>query len=154
MSSLVLAELTPDNLPAAAALRVAPGQEGFVASVLESVAEAYVNPPAWPRVVLRDGEVVGFVMASFDPDNEIEEFRAGVWRLLVDASAQRSGVGRFAVEEVAREARRRGVDRLTVLWERGEGGPEGFYLRLGFVPTGVELFGEVVGALDLRPLDL
>lgn len=61
MSSFALVELTPDNLPAAAALRVAPGQEGFVATVLESVAEAYVNPPAWPRVVLRDGEVVGFV---------------------------------------------------------------------------------------------
>ncbi|ACZ20987.1 acetyltransferase [Sanguibacter keddieii DSM 10542] len=149
MSSFALVELTPDNLPAAAALRVAPGQEGFVATVLESVAEAYVNPPAWPRVVLRDGEVVGFVMASFDPDNEIEELRAGVWRLLVGASAQRSGVGRFAVEQVADEARRRGLDRITVLWERGEGGPEGFYLRLGFEPTGVELFGEVVGALDI-----
>lgn len=29
-----------------------------------------------------------------------------------------------------------------------ESGPEGFYLRLGFVPTG-QLFGETVGALDL-----
>jgi len=35
-----------------------------------------------------------------------------------------------------------------VLWEKGDGGPEGFYLRLGFVPTG-ELFGEIVGAKDI-----
>jgi len=38
--------------------------------------------------------------------------------------------------------------RITVLWQRGPGGPEGFYLRLGFVPIG-ELFGEVVGAKDI-----
>lgn len=149
MTSLTLAELTPENLPAAVGLRVAPGQEVFVASVLESVAEAYVNPSAWPRAVVRDGTVVGFVMASFDPDHDVEEFRAGIWRLLVDASAQGTGVGRYAVEQVVAEARRRGTSRITVLWERGEGGPEGFYLRLGFVPTGVELFGQTVGALDV-----
>jgi diamine N-acetyltransferase len=50
------------------------------------------------------------------------------------------------VDALADEARRRGVERITVLWERGEGGPEEFYLKLGFEPTGEELFGEVVGA--------
>jgi diamine N-acetyltransferase len=29
--------------------------------------------------------------------------------------------------------------------------PEGFYLRLGFRPTGEELFGEVVGELLFPP---
>ena len=119
-----------------------------MAPVVESVAEAYVTPTAWPRAILDDDEVVGFVMANFDPDHELEAFRAGVWRLNVAATAQGRGVGRFAVEQVAAEARRRGVERITVLWERGEGGPEGFYLRLGFVPTG-ELFGETVGTLEL-----
>jgi diamine N-acetyltransferase len=87
-------------------------------------------------------------MANFDPDNELEAFRCGIWRLNVAADAQGSGVGRFAVEAVAEEARRRGSSRMTVLWEKGDGGPEGFYLRLGFVPTG-ELFGEIVGAKDI-----
>ncbi|MFC3686976.1 GNAT family N-acetyltransferase [Aquipuribacter hungaricus] len=146
--TLRLAELTPENLPAAVRLRLAPGQERFVAPVVESVAEAYVTPTAWPRVVLDDDEVVGFVMANFDPDHELPEFRAGVWRLSVAAGAQGRGVGRFAVDQVAAEARRRGVRRITVLWEQGEGGPEGFYLRLGFVVTG-ELSGETVGTLEL-----
>lgn len=53
------------------------------------------------------------------------------------------------MEAVAEEARRRGLERITVLWERGEDGPEAFYLRCGFVPTGEELFGETVGALQL-----
>lgn len=65
------------------------------------------------------------------------------------ADAQGRGVGRFAVQQLAAEARSRQVKRITVLWLRGDGGPEGFYRTLGFVPTGQELFGQVVGALDL-----
>jgi diamine N-acetyltransferase len=148
MTDLRLAELTPDTLPAAVGLTLKPEQDKFVAPVLESVAEAYVTPTAWPRVVLDGDRVVGFVMANFDPDNELEAFRCGVWRLNVAADAQGRGVGRFAVDAVAAEARRRGQSRISVLWEKGAEGPEGFYLRLGFVPTG-ELFGEVVGVKDI-----
>jgi diamine N-acetyltransferase len=147
--TLRLAELTPENLPGAVKLALKPGQERFVAPVVQSIAEAYVTPTAWPRVVLDGDEVVGFVMGNFDPDNELEAFRAGIWRLNVAGSAQGRGVGRFAVEQLAAEARRRGVSRITVLWEPGEGGPEAFYLALGFVPTGEILFGETVGALEL-----
>jgi len=120
-----------------------------VAPVVYSLAEAYVTPTAWPRAVLDGDEVVGFVMANFDPDNEIDAFRAGVWRLNVAEAAKGRGVGRFAVEQVADEARTRGVDAITVLWEPGDDGPEGFYLKLGFEPTGEVLFGERVGRLHL-----
>jgi diamine N-acetyltransferase len=149
MTTLRLAELTSDNLPAAVRMPLKPGQENFVAPVVMSVAEAYVNPTAWPRVVLDDEQVVGFIMGNFDADNEIEAFRAGIWRLNVHADAQGRGVGRFAVQQLAAEARSRQVNRITVLWLRGEGGPEGFYRNLGFIPTGEELFGQVIGALDL-----
>jgi diamine N-acetyltransferase len=36
-----------------------------------------------------------------------------------------------------------------VFWVPGEGGPEGFYLRLGFRPTGEEFDGQVLGELLL-----
>lgn len=127
------------------------GEKSPVAPVVFSIAEAYVTPTAWPRLILDDDEPVGFVMANWDPDNEIEAFRAGVWRLNVADAARGKGVGRFAVERVIDEARRRGVARITVLWEKGDDGPEGFYLALGFVATGEELFGELVGALDVPP---
>lgn len=120
MTDLWLTELTVENLSAATKLRLKPGQERFVAPVVESIASAYVNPTAWPRVVMDGHEIVGFVMANFDPDNELEAFRAGVWRLNVAADAQGRSAGRFAVEAVADEARRRGVQRITVLWERGK----------------------------------
>lgn len=92
--------------------------------------------------------VVGFVTANWDPENEIDAFRCGIWRLNVAESAKGRGVGRFAVEQVADEGRRRGYQRITVLWDPASDGPGGFYLRLGFRPDG-ELFGETVGVLDL-----
>src|SRR5690348_18291361 len=62
MGDLRLAELTQDNLSAAVGLTLKPGQEKFVAPVVESIAEAYVTPTAWPRVVVDGDRVVGFVM--------------------------------------------------------------------------------------------
>jgi diamine N-acetyltransferase len=86
-------------------------------------------------VIVDDDQVIGFVMANFDPDTEQEAFRCGIWRLNVAAAAQGQGAGRFAVDAVIEEARRRGQTRLTVLWEKGSDGPEGFCLKLGFVPS-------------------
>ena len=149
MASLHLTELTADNL--SGALRLPPQADDVepVSPVAWSVAEAYVNPTAWPRVILDGDEVVGFVMANWNPDEEIPEFRAGIWRLNVAREARMRGVGRFAVEQVADEARRRGLDRITVLWVPGPDGPEGFYLSCGFRKTGNIVFDEVAGELLL-----
>lgn len=57
-----------DNLRAVTAVRVADEQRRFVADVVESLAEAYVQPDvAWPRAILDGDAVVGFVMGGFDP---------------------------------------------------------------------------------------
>jgi diamine N-acetyltransferase len=145
-----LVELTPDNIDAACCIDVKPEQRKFVAPVVKSLAEAYVNAGvAWPRLILDDDRVVGFVMGGFDPASEIEAFRAGIWRLNIAAGEQGRGYGRFAVEAIAAEARRRGQHRITVLWVPGDGGPEGFYLRMGFTPTGEVMSGQVVGELML-----
>lgn len=144
MSELRLAELDGDNLGAVIQIPPAVGAKAYVAPVVYSIAEAYVTPTAWPRVILDGDAVVGFVMANWDPDNEIPAFRGGIWRLNIADDAKGRGVGRFAVEEVAAEARRRGYDEITVLWDPAPDGPEGFYLRVGFQKTG-ELFGETIG---------
>ena len=146
-----LVSLTSENLGKAVRITLRPEQEAFVAPVVQSIAEAYVNPTAWPRLVVDGDEVLAFIMGNFDPDHEIEAFRAGIWRLNVAATAQGRGVGRFAVRSLEEEARNRGVRRISVLWEHGEHGPERFYLKLGFVPTGEESFGEVVAFKDLGP---
>ncbi len=150
MSELRLEELSAATIVAVNSLGLKRGQEQFITPVSYAAAAA-VTPAhsAWQRVVLLDGRVVGFVHANFDPDSTQEEFRAALWRINVDAESQGSGVGRFAVEALIEEARNRGVDRLTVLWERGEDGPEGFFLRLGFEPIGETPYGEVIGAIAL-----
>ena len=142
-----LIPITPDNIDQAIRITLRPGQERFVAPVVNSLAEAFVHPVAWPRLVTDGGNVVGFVMGSFDPANELDFFRCGIWRLNIDGAQQGHGYGRFAVQGVIDEARRRGERRVTVLWVPGEEGPEDFYLKLGFSPTGQEFYGQVVGEL-------
>src|SRR5713101_1175356 len=126
--TLSLVELTPDNIDAACRVDVKPEQQTFVASVVDTLAQAYVHyGTAWARLMLDDDRVVGFVMGNFDPDSEIEAFRTSIWRLNIAADEQRRGYGRYAVEAFAAEARRRGgaaARRNTVLWKQGDGGPE------------------------------
>lgn len=148
-----LREVDADNLKAVTAVQVADDQRRFVADVVQSLAEAYVQPDvAWPRAIVDGDEVVGFVMGGFDP-GPLEWWPDGslnaVWRLNVAAEHQGRGVGRFAVEQLADEARRRGCDRLTVFFLDEEGGPGPFYERLGFVRDGQVLGDETVAHLPL-----
>ncbi|MER7503757.1 GNAT family N-acetyltransferase [Nonomuraea pusilla] len=149
---LRLVSITPANIDAALGLKVRPDQERFVAPVVKSLAEAYVHGQvAWPRLILDGNLPVGFLMAflDIDWDGKGVDFRSGLWRLNVTEGAQGRGVGRFAVASVAAEVRRRGSAHMYVTWEPGEGGPEGFYLKLGFRVTGEESGGQTVGVLDL-----
>ncbi|WP_125098524.1 GNAT family N-acetyltransferase [Leucobacter chromiireducens] len=150
MTELRLEELSAATIVAVNTLGLKPGQEQFITPVSYAAAAA-VTPAhtAWQRVVLDGDQVVGFIHGNFDPDAPQEEFRAALWRINVDAEAQGAGVGTFAVSALIDEARARGVDRLTVLWERGEDGPEEFFLHMGFVPVGETPYGEVVGAITL-----
>lgn len=150
MGTLKLEELSASTIVAVNALSMKPGQEQFITPVSYAAAAA-VTPldSAWQRVVLDGDRVVGFVHGNFDPDNAHEEFRACLWRINVDAEAQGKGVGTFAVKGLLDEAKRRGLSRVTVLWERGELGPEDFFLHIGFKPIGETEYGEVIGAIDL-----
>jgi diamine N-acetyltransferase len=140
------------NVGPACRITLKPGQDAFVAPVAVSLAEAYVQPNvAWPRVAVDDdGKVLGFAMGAFDPIGEPGFFRCGIWRLNVAADAQGRGVGRELVNAVLDEARRRGEGtRASTRCVCRDGGPEGFYRRIGFEPTGEEFHGHIVGAIDL-----
>ncbi len=150
MTNLSLAKITKDNVGAVCKLSVEPHQQSYVAPVVKSLAEAYAEyEVAWPRVIFDGEDMVGFVMAAFEPDCPIDYFRCGIWRLNIAAGNQGRGYGRFAVEAVLDEARRRNEKQATVLWAPGEHSPEAFYLKLGFRKTGVVHDGQHVGAIDL-----
>ncbi|MDY0815586.1 GNAT family N-acetyltransferase [Kitasatospora purpeofusca] len=153
-AALRLEPVTPANIDAALELKVRPDQEHLVSPVVKSLAEAYAHGgAAWPRLVYDGDRPVGFVMAFFDitfyPDRPGDLPRSGLWRLNIAAGTQGRGYGRFAVEQVAAEIRRRGGRRVTVSYVPGEGGPAGFYERLGFRPTGEFSGDQAVAELDL-----
>jgi diamine N-acetyltransferase len=149
-----LEEITPGNFETATGIRVRPEQEFAVSPVMQSLAEAYVHPTgvAWPRLIVDGDRTAGFLMAFLDIDWRADGgsvVRSGLWRLNIAADAQGRGYGRFAVESVAAELRRRGTKELYVTWHEGPHGPAEFYLRLGFRRTGELVEGETVGVLDL-----
>lgn len=145
MSELRMVELSAATIVAVNNLSLKPGQEQFLAPVSYGIAATVMNPQtSWQRVVLDGDRVVGFVSANFDADAPEEHFRSVLWRINVDAEGQGKGVGRFAVERLLEEAAARGFDRLNVIYEAGEGGPEAFFLRVGFTPVGETEYGEVI----------
>ena len=142
---LRLESVTQENVRAACQLVLRPEQEDLVAPVAWSLADAYTMPGiAWPRLLYDGGQLVGFIMAAFAVEHESPLFHSYLWRLAIGAEHQGKGYGRFAVGELCHEARRRGHHRLTVSYHAGEHGPEGFYRRLGFHPTGEYNEGETV----------
>ena len=151
--------VTDEDRAAALALELKPGQDQFVASVAESFEDAEREARAVPRYwTVNDGSrVVGFVMISdgipagrlaTDSDLLGPYF---LWRLLIDRRQQRRGFGTATIDAVVEYLRGRpNGDALLVSAGQGDGSPQPFYERYGFIPTGQIVDGEVVLRLDLR----
>lgn len=140
-----LVPITDDNVREVVDLAVAPEQRAFVADNVWSLAQAYAESAiAWPRAITVDGRPVGFLMLEIDPDEE-DGRPFWLWRLMIDARHQRQGLGRAALAAAIEHVRALGGTELFTSWVLGEGGPEPFYLGLGFEPTG-ELDGDEVVA--------
>ena len=151
---VILDEISDGNRAAVLALRVAPGQEQFVSSVRESLAEVAEYPHAkpWYRAVVVDGTPVGFVMVSWDAEPQPPEIIGPwfLWKLLIDERYQGRGYGAEVVRQVTELVRAEGAADLLTSYVPEPGGPAGFYERLGFVPTGdVDGDGEVIMRLAL-----
>jgi diamine N-acetyltransferase len=108
-----------------------------VAASIEEAAETSEGNP-WYRAVYLEGEPVGFVMLSWDVTPDPPDIIGPwfLWKLLVDERHHGRGMGRAIVDEVVRLIRAEGATELLTSHVIGEGGPGGFYDRLGLVPTG------------------
>jgi diamine N-acetyltransferase len=151
---VTLREIDDDNREAVVGLQLAPGQERFVSSVAESLAIAVDEPHGnpWYRAIFAGDEPVGFVMVSWNVEPQPPELIARwfLWKLLVDERHQGHGYGREAVRQVVELVRAEGATDLVTSYVPEDGGPAGFYERLGFVPTGeVDEHGEVIVRLEL-----
>lgn len=155
LAGLRLAELGVDNIHAVNQLSVRPGRERFVLPLTYSLAVTPSDPStSWQRVALDGDEVVGFLHATLDQDPAASEpFRACVWRIFVDGDAQHRGVGTFLIRSFAAAAAAAGIDRITVLWEPGDGGPGDAFHRMGFTDIGETAYGETIAAMPTGRLD-
>jgi len=151
--------LTDADREAALGLRVAAGQERFVASVEESFLDAEQYPEALARYwAAYDGDqIVGFTMISDGiPEDVLEADPTLVgpyflWRLLIDERQQRRGYGSAILDAVVDYVRSRDGTELLTSYTAGEGSPGPFYERYGFVPTDRVVEGERVLRLALEP---
>ena len=125
-----------------------------MSTVEQSLREAAATPEGrpWYRAVYAGEEPVGFVMLSWDLEPAPPDFQGPwfLWKLLIDHRHQGKGYGREVVRQVVEIVRAQGGTELLTSHVVGDGGPAGFYERLGFVPTGeVDPDGEVLLRLTL-----
>jgi len=121
-------------------------QRKMVAPNAISIAQAHFAEHAWFRAVYADEMPVGFVMLWDDPKKAVY----GLWRLMIAAPHQGRGYGRRALEQVVEYVKGRpNATELKASYVPMEGGPEGFYRKLGFEPTGETEGEEIVVRLAL-----
>jgi RimJ/RimL family protein N-acetyltransferase len=149
-----LVEVIPQNHVAVFGLQTHFSQQRFVSTMGKSAADALVPDVdddggvivPWFRAVVADGTIVGFVMVAASTPTLPHPF---LWRLLIDRMHQRRGIGTRVLKLLAVQYRMQGHDTFLASWKPGIGSPGPLYLNFGFVLTGEEEDGEVVGAFDL-----
>jgi diamine N-acetyltransferase len=156
VSVVTLREVTDENRGTVLAVRVAPTQKRFVGTVVGALTDAQEIPEGkpWYRAIYADDQPVGFVMLSWNVTPEPPRIIGPwfLWKLLVDERHQRRGYGREAVSLVADIVRANGAAELLTSCVPGDDGPEPFYRRIGFRPTGeLDENAEIILALDLGP---
>ena len=121
-------------------------QQKMVAPNAISIAQAHFSDKAWFRAIYANEIAVGFVML-YDDSEKPEYF---LWRLMIAGPYQGKGYGRKAIELLIEYVKTRpGAGELSTSYVPIEGGPEGFYRRMGFEPTGEVDDGEIVVRLML-----
>jgi diamine N-acetyltransferase len=121
-------------------------QHKMVAPNAISIAQAHFAEHAWFRAIYADETPVGFVMLWDDPE-KAEYF---LWRLMIAAPHQRKGYGCQAIEQLVDYVKTRpGAEELKASYVPMDGGPEGFYHKLGFEETGEVSGGENIVRLPL-----
>ena len=96
-------------------------------------------PHPWAVHDADSDTLVGFAMISDNIPQPIDEDLVGpyfLWKLLIDHRHQGKGYGQEVMRQIVELVRGQGATELLTSHVTGEGGPAGFYARLGFVPTG------------------
>ena len=141
---VTLREVTRDNFRACIALKTADEQDGFVATNVVSIAQAYVEPDFVPRAIYDDDTIVGFLMYGRDATTGAD----WIIRLMIGSQFQRKGYGRAAMQQVIDLlGRQPDCKEIMISYVPENTVAEQLYASLGFEPTGEIDDGEVVARL-------
>ena len=145
--SVELREITPQNFKECIDLKVADGQEKFVAPNVVSIAQAKIYPTANPFALYDGDQMVGFVMYGFDTDDE----RFYLVRLMIDERFQGKGYGKAATLEVVERMKQiKDCSEFYLSFVPENTNAERVYKSVGFERTGEISDGEIVMRYDLN----
>lgn len=141
-----LREVDRSNWHACCAMKVAPEQQHFVAPNAFSLAQAAYEPDMHPMVILKDGEMVGFVMWGFN--SELCGWE--MYRLMIDPKYQAQGIGTTALRALFRLLTAKlGHILFYTSAVQDNAIAIALYERMGFRKTGQILGGEVILEIQL-----
>ena len=127
-------------------LKVAKGQENYVAENVYSLAQAWLYDEARPFAVLDDDTVVGFMMLDWDED----ERTVGIWRFMIGEAYQRKGYGREALRIVIEMVKESGhFDLIHLDYVEENHVARELYASFGFRENGEIEDGEIVMTLPI-----
>jgi len=136
-----LVELNKDNLFEVIKLydTLSEYQKKCVAPNSISIAQAYVNPQAWPRVIYVDDTMIGFVMISTHDEDIPKEDQPSyyLWRFMIAYPFQHNGYGKTVLDLIIDKARNEHQSYLYTSCEMEGDMPYQFYIKYGFIDTGI-----------------
>lgn len=144
MPVVTLVDLAKDNWRDVANLKVAPGQENFVADNLTTIAETQFYPWVERKVILADGKLAGLAVYGVSPGE------AEMWlhRFMIAADQQRKGIGRETLRQLVEIWKSMpGLTCVKLSYEPDNAVAEALYASAGFVPGEIAEWGERVATL-------
>lgn len=130
---VTLRDITEYNLIEVMKLDVLPAQKKCVAPNSVSIAQAHYSKTAWFKGIYLKEQPIGFVM--LDLNEEKPEYF--LWRFMIDQNFQGKGYGKEAMEMIVDYVQTLPkAQELLTSCVPGTDGPEAFYKKLGFLPTG------------------
>ena len=132
--SISLRDITEDNFRACVDLKVAEGQEKFVATNVMSIAQSKVYPSLIPLAVYNDEDLVGFTLHGKDTESK----KYWIVRLMIDEKFQGKGFGKEATLELIKKMRGYGdCEEIFLSFVPANTGAEKLYEKIGFERTGI-----------------
>ncbi len=123
------------------ALRVAPSQQGFVATNSVSLKQADAQAFCVPFSIRADEKLVGFAMYALDPDDG----NYWIYRFMIAEQFQGRGYGTAALTAlVERMQALPGCSSIVLGVEPANGTAARLYRRAGFLERGDKLDGETI----------